>query len=111
MGKIKLLVKYCLGKEKNEYNIKGIYQNNKIKFKDFDNIMIIDLNLDTLERISNIQEIKFNFIKKLCFIKRDNYSFDFEFELIKLEKNDKCFYVKYKISDEIYEFKLDWEDL
>ena len=34
MGKVNLNVKYCLINEEDEYNIKGIYQNNIIKFLD-----------------------------------------------------------------------------
>ena len=39
MGKVNLNVKYCLINKEDEYNIKGIYQNNIIKFLDKDNKM------------------------------------------------------------------------
>ena len=51
MGKVNLLVKYCLINEKNEYNIKGIFLNDEIKFLDRTNKMILNIKKNTLKRI------------------------------------------------------------
>ena len=106
MGKINLLVKYCLRNEKVEYNIKGISRDNKFKFKDFDNIMILDLKYNTLERINNYRKIKFDFYNKLCFIEEDNYKLSFVIKVLKLINKDNNFYVKYKIENDFYEIDI-----
>jgi len=106
MSKINLLVKYCLINEKKEYNIKGIYLNDKIKFNDIDCIMIIDLKNNVMERIYKNQVIKFNFNKKKCFIETDNLVLDIKIKLLDLVSLNNYFYVKYKIDNDSYEFEI-----
>lgn len=57
MGKVNLYVKTCLINEINEYNIKGILQNNIIKYHDNDAKMIINMKNNTLERIKKKKDI------------------------------------------------------
>ena len=107
MGKINLLVKYCLINEENEYNIKGILINNKIKFLDNDEKMILDKKLNTLKRITKESEILFNFKDKSCLIcDKTNNKISFQIEVLVLENNDDYFYVKYKIIDDLFEIMI-----
>ena len=109
MGKVNLLVKYCLINNKNEYNIKGILINNKIKFLDNENKMILDLELDTLKRITLNEEILFDFKNKKCFIvdKTSNSKLSFEIEVLSNKKENNDFYVKYRIiENEIFEILI-----
>ena len=69
MGKVNLNVKYCLINKEDEYNIKGIYQNNIIKFLDKNNIMIIDKTNNVLTRITNNEKIEEEYEKKMLIIK------------------------------------------
>lgn len=98
MAKVNLLVKYCLINEKDEYNIKGILINNKIKFLDKNNKMILDLKLNTLKRITDYLEIIFDFNNKICTVideKKNKISFDIN--VLELKNDENYFYVKYKI--------------
>ena len=101
MGKVNLLVKYCLKNSENEYNIKGIFQNNQIKFLENKNNMILDLAEFSLKRITLNEEILFNFKEKTCLIKDKNSKQEicFEISVIELIKKSNYFYVKYKIED------------
>lgn len=109
MGKVNLLVKYCLINNKVEYNIKGIFINNQIKFLDKENIMILDLNLNILERETKNEKIIFDFLNKICFIqdKISNNKTSFQIEIINLKNNKNYFYVKYKIDENIFEIKIE----
>lgn len=64
MGKVNLLVKYCLINTKDEYNINGILIDNTLKFLDKDSKMILDFKTNTLKRITQFLEIVFAFMKK-----------------------------------------------
>ncbi|MBR3660338.1 MAG: hypothetical protein IKN63_00345 [Bacilli bacterium] len=66
--KVNLLVKTCLRNEKKEYNIKGIYNNDKLKYKDEDALMIIDFKNKRIERENNNYKIIFDFINKISYI-------------------------------------------
>ena len=59
MGKVNLLVKYCLRNTKDEYNINGILIDNTLKFLDKDSKMILDFKTNTLKRITEFLEIVF----------------------------------------------------
>ena len=107
MSKINLFIKYCLINEKKEYNIKGIYQNNKIIFKDFDTLMIVNLDSNVLERKKDDSNIIFDFNKKMCFINNNNIQIDLKLNIIEFKKNNTLFYVKYKIENDEFEFKLE----
>jgi len=101
MGKVNLLVKYCLKNLENEYNIKGIFYDNQIKFLEKDNKMILNLTESSLKRITLNEEIFFNFNEKTCLIKdkKSNNQISFPIEVISLKKSNNYFYVKYKIED------------
>ena len=104
MGKVNLLVKYCLINKKVEYNIKGIFLNNQIKFLDDSNKMFLDLNLNILKRETKNEEIVFDFLNEKCqiFDKNSNNKISFQIEVISLENKDNYFYVKYKIEDDFF---------
>lgn len=108
MGKVNLLVKYCLINREVEYNIKGILINNQIKFLDNENKMILDLSYNTLKRITNSEEIVFDFLNKNCqvFDKTSNNKISFQIEVISLENINNYFYVKYKIEEDLFEVKI-----
>ena len=106
MSKVNLLIKSCLINEKKEYNIKGIYQGSKIKYKELNNIIIIDLKLNTLNKVENNKNILLDFKKEICFITIDNLSTNFKIEVLKSFIDKKSFYVKYKINDNYYEYNL-----
>lgn len=105
MGKVNLLVKYCLRNQEFEYNIKGIYQNNKIKYNDETGIVVIDLNNNILERYSNNEKIIFDFNNKKCYIDSLNVFFDINVINFINEKNK--FYVKYKLENDSFEIKIE----
>ena len=94
MGKVDLLVKCCLKKIKNEYNIKGILTENKIKFILEDTNMIIDIKNNTLERDTKDLKIffEFNLLRCLIFDKINNKKFTLEINLIEL-KNKKIIFM------------------
>lgn len=98
MGKINLLVKYCLTNKEVEYNIKGILSDNKIKFLENDIKMILDIQKCLLKRITLTEEIIFDFLEKTCFIKDKNSNNFFKFNILveNLINNKNYFYVKYK---------------
>ena len=106
MGKVNLNVKYCLINKEDEYNIKGIYQNNIIKFLDKNNIMIIDKTNNVLTRIPNNEKIEFNFLKNTCLITdlKDNIKVNLEINVLELINEDNYFLVNYEIENN--KFKL-----
>ena len=106
MGKVNLNVKYCLINKEDEYNIKGIYQNNIIKFLDKDNKMIIDKTNSILTRITNNEKIEFNFLKNTCLITdlKDNIKVNLEINVLELINKDNYFLVNYEIGNN--KFKL-----
>ena len=106
MGKINLLVKYCLINQKKEYNIKGIYQNNIIKFKDDNVINIIDLKNNIMERIYDNQTIRFDFNNNICYIEADNIVLDLEIKVLEIKSLNDYFYVKYNIDNDYYEIEI-----
>ncbi len=105
MGKVNLYIKYCLRNEKIEYNIKGILQDNKLKYKDNDSTMIIDLKNKTLNRIKDNQEYLFDFINSKCYINYNNTSILLPINVIKYEFNNNIF-VKYQIENDNFEIKI-----
>lgn len=108
MGKVNLLVKYCLIKEKNEYNIKGILINNQIKFLENDNKMILDKNLNTLKRITETEEILFDYNNSTCTIldKKSNNKISFKIKVEKIKNQKDYFYVNYKIEEDCFEIEI-----
>ena len=108
MGKVNLLVKYCLINEKNEYNIKGIFLNDEIKFLDKTNKMILNVKKNTLKRITEQAEILFNFNLHKCYVfdKISKTKFRMEIEVLQLKNLPKYFYVKYKIEDNLFEMMI-----
>ena len=109
MGKVNLLVKYCLINQKNEYNIKGILINKEIKFFDNDCLMILNKEKNTLKRIIKEEEILFDFYNKKCYVfsKENNIKIDFPIKVIEFKNTDKDFYVKYKIDENLFELMIE----
>ena len=97
MGKVNLYIKYCLRNEKNEYNIKGILQDNKLKYKDDDSIMIFDLKNKKLNRIKDNQEYLFDFVNSNCYINYNNTNILLPINVIKNEIDNNNIVVKYQI--------------
>ena len=108
MGKVNLLVKYCLINKENEYNIKGILINKELKFLDNNNIMILNLGNNTLKRITKDSKILFDFNKNECIILDDkNNTISFNINVLEFIKNDNYFYVKYCIvQEEVFEIMI-----
>ncbi len=106
MGKVNLLVKYCLINESMEYNIKGIYQNNKLIFKDLENTMILDLKGNVLERKKDNKTIVLDFNKKNGIIIDNSYKLNIDIDVIELKNKKNNFYVKYKIEDNSFEIEI-----
>ena len=106
MGKVNLNVKYCLINKEDEYNIKGIYQNNIIKFFDKDNKMILDKTNNVLTRITNNEKIEFNFLKNTCLITdlKEKIKVNLEINVLELINEDNYFLVNYEIENN--KFKL-----
>lgn len=106
MGKVNLNIKYCLINEEDEYNIKGIYQNNIIKFLDKDNKMILDKTNNVLTRITNNEKIEFNFLKNTCLITdlKEKIKVNLEINVLELINEDNYFLVNYEIENN--KFKL-----
>jgi len=102
MGKVNLLVKYCLINKKNEYNIKGILTKDELKFLDDENMMIINFKNNTLKRITEESEILFDFSMKTCHLldKNSNNKVSFKIDLLEFSKNNNYFYVKYSIQED-----------
>ena len=108
MGKVNLLVKYCLINEKIEYNIKGILQNQKLKFYDLKSTMVLDLKLNTLERKLDDSVILFDFLQKECIIldKSNNQQIKFFIEVLELKNEKSEFFVKYKFDNNYFEILI-----
>ncbi len=108
MGKVNLLVKYCLINEEISYNIKGILINDQIKFLDSNNKMILNKSNITLQRITETLEINLDFKKKKCFVydKSSKNYFNFKIRVLKLLNNTKDFYVKYQIEKDNFEVMI-----
>ncbi len=106
MGKVNLLVKYCLINESMEYNIKGIYQNNKLIFKELENTMILDLKGNVLERKKDNKTIVLDFNKKNGIIIDNSYKLNIDIDVIELKNKKNNFYVKYKIEDNSFEIEI-----
>ena len=104
--KVNLLVKSCLRNEKKEYNIKGIYSDNKIKYKENDTLMNIDLKNITLERINENQEIKFNFKNNTCYIISDGLNLEINIEVLEKKVLNNYFYVYYKIENDYFKLEV-----
>lgn len=105
MGKVNLFIKYCLINHKMEYNIYGILIDNKLKFKNLDSTMILNLELNILEKISKDRKIIFDFKKKICIIIEKEQKFSLALNVLKLVNKGNFFYVMYKIED-IYEIEI-----
>ena len=105
MGKVNLLVKYCLINEKNEYNIKGIFANNEIKFIDNGIKMLINKRENTLKRVTDDAEIVFDFNLKNCSIldRTSNNKISFKIDVLEQSNVSNEFYVKYKIENNVFE--------
>ena len=106
MGKVNLLVKYCLINESMEYNIKGIYQNNKLIFNDLENTMILDLKGNVLERKKDNKTIVLDFNKKNGIIIDNSYKLNIDIDVIELKNKKNNFYEKYKIEDNSFEIEI-----
>jgi len=112
MGKVNLLVKYCLINEKNEYNIKGILVNDVIKYLDRENMMFLYLKENKLKRETKESEIVFDFNEGICCIKnkQDNNLINFKIIVQELKNDNNNFYVKYKIvEDEEFEIFISFQ--
>ena len=107
--KVNLLVKSCLRNEKKEYNIKGIYNDNIIKFIEDDIITLVNLKERTLERVNKQDIIKFNFKDSNCNIKNNNLNFNFKIEVLDLKVLDNYFYVLYKLEEDYYKLEINIE--
>lgn len=106
MGKVNLLLKSCLRNKKVEYNIKGILQEGKIKYKEPDALMIIDLKNKTIERRKEEVVFIFNFQKQLCIVKDKTMEFNLEIKVLKCIISKDIFSVKYQIENDIYELEI-----
>ncbi len=108
MGKVNLLVKYCLINKKKEYNIKGILLDNKLKFFYDTSCIIIDFKSLELEKNDQENVVKFSFLEKKCqFIsKSDNKKISFPITVEQLKVANKSFYVKYKIENDAFEIEI-----
>ena len=114
MGKVNLLVKYCLRNEKYEYNIKGILSNKKLIFKTLDSKMILQKDENILKRINDDVEITFLFNEEKTLIKEksSNKTICLNINILELENKDNYFKVKYKIDEDIFLIiiKIKWEN-
>lgn len=104
--KVNLLVKTCLRNEKKEYNIKGIYNNDKLKYKDEDALMIIDFKNKRIERENNNYKIIFDFINKISYIEESELKFNLELDVIDVDIKGNYFKVKYKIENDYFELEI-----
>ena len=105
MGKVNLYVKTCLINEINEYNIKGILQNNIIKYHDNDAKMIINMKNNTLERIKKEERYLFDFNNNICIVNSEDLNLSFPIKVLDISNNN-IFYVKYYIGNNLYEYKI-----
>ena len=112
MGKVNLKIKYCLENKDYEYNIKGIYYNNILKYYD-NSKMILDYEHNILTRITNNEEISFNFLTKTCIItdNKTNRKINFDIEVLDLKNYDNYFLVIYKIDNNLYKIEITKESL
>ena len=107
MGKVNLYIKSCLINEEMEYNIKGILQDNKIKYQDKDAKMIIDMNNNILERIKKEERYLFDFNNNICITKTSKFEVSIPIKVLECNnKNNNMFFVKYQIENNLYEYKI-----
>ena len=104
--KVNLLVKTCLRNKKKEYNIKGIYSDNKLKYKDNDTLMTIDFKNKIIERENNDYKIIFDFLNKISYIEKQELKFNLKLEVIKLKIEDNYFRVIYKIENDYFDLEI-----
>lgn len=105
MGKINLNVKYCLENKDYEYNIKGIYQNNIIKYF-ADSKMLLDKEKSILTRITSNEEIVFDFFNSNCLITdlKTKQKVGFKINVLSLVNKENYFLVLYEIESK---FKIE----
>ena len=106
MGKVNLYIKSCLINEEMEYNIKGILQDNKIKYQDKDAKMIIDMNNNILERIKKEERYLFDFNNNICITKTSKFEVSIPIKVLKCNNKNNMFFVKYQIENNLYEYKI-----
>ena len=112
---MKILVNSLLqcGDDKVVTSQKGILKDNLIKYYDEKIKVEINLNDFNLKRIGNDYELFLSFKEKrgYYYLKDINQMIEFKVTTEKLEVNDNCLKVIYKldISDEIYNFEIDYE--
>ena len=104
--KVNLLVKSCLRNEKKEYNIKGIYQDDKIKFKETNTLMVIDLKNNIIDRIKDKEIIKLDFINNNCNIISNNLTFNIPIKVLEIEVLKNNFKVSYEIENNSFKFEI-----
>lgn len=112
---MKILVNSLLqcGDDKVVTSQKGILKDNIIKYYDEKIKVEINLNDFNLKRIGNDYELFLSFKEKrgYYYLKDINQMIELKVTTEKLEVNDNCLKVIYKldISDEIYNFEIDYE--
>ena len=114
MGKVNLLVKYCLRNTNNEYNIKGIFINDSIlKFKNKDSKMLLDKKNLILERDTKDLKLTFDFKNNICYLyeKNSHIKFDLVINILELINKDNYFRVKYKIENDLYQISIEIKDI
>ncbi len=112
MGKVNLKIKYCLENKDYEYNIKGIYNNNILKYYD-NSKMILDYKNNILTRITNNEDICFNYLTKTCIITdiKTKRKISFSIEVLDLKNYNDYFLVIYKIDNNLYKIEITKESL
>lgn len=107
MGKINLNVKYCLENKDYEYNIKGIYQDNIIKYF-IDTKMLLDKEKSILTRITLNEEIVFDFLNSNCLITdlKTKKIISFKIKVLNLINKDNYFLVLYEIENNKFKIEI-----
>lgn len=114
MGKVNLLVKYCLRNANNEYNIKGIFTNDsKLKFKLENSKMLLDKKNLILERDTNDLKLIFDFNNNKCNIheKSSHINLVLDINILELVNKDNYFKVRYKIEEDEYQISIEIKDI
>ncbi len=108
MPKIKINVKLCNKEEKREWNVVGIIQEKKLKYKEDDTIVTLDYEKHILKRDNKELKMVYNFKKKQgkITIKENNQIIEIPIETKNIKRKGNDIRIEYQIEDEVFIYQV-----
>lgn len=108
MPKIKINVKLCNKEEKREWNVVGIIQEKKLKYKEDDTIVTLDYEKHILKRDNKELKMVYNFKKKqgTITIKENNQIIEIPIETKNIKRKGNDIRIEYQIEDEVFIYQV-----